>query len=530
MNEEQQLRQRVLGEGKDAVVIKEMVRLGFWPEKGVLPDDPADEIRRAGELRNELKALGSEQARLGDSARQLVALKRQRLIDSRRKRHENKQRRAAEAVQRAEAWKSRQDTEIVYLGEGVSGGLSDKVSRPEALATNHLPDFADEAALAAAMGMSVRALRFLAFHRQVSRVSHYRRFKLKKKSGGERLISAPKRHLKEAQSWILKELLEKVPLHDAAHGFVPGRSIVSNALPHLGCKILINIDLENFFPSFSFRRVKGLFRHLGYSDKIATILALVATEPPGEEVEMDGETWHVATGERLLPQGSPCSPALTNIICRHLDQRMHHCASKAGFVYSRYADDMSFSAKSDPDTQSVGRLMRQINYIVRREGLKIQAKKTKILRQGACREVTGIVVHEKPSICRKKLHAFRSLLHQIGKSGPAGKTWGQSHHVLAAAKGYALYVKMVDPIKGQRYLDQVEALIAKYGWRYQRVPKPSRSLRPLLRCEREAKPALASVAPAAPAPAASPGTPPPVAPAASPAPGEQKPAWWQFWK
>ena len=232
----------------------------------------------------------------------------------------------------------------------------------------------------------MRELRFLAFNRKVSKISHYRRFKLPKKSGGERSISAPRSYLKRTQNWILHNLLYKIPFHQAAHGFKPNASIITNAQVHCSCKFLINIGLEkNFFPTFTYKRVKGMFKSLGYSHKISTILTLLTTEPEIEEMILDDETWYVATGQRHLPQGSPASPAITNIICRSLDNSLTKLAVKYGLKYSRYADDMSFS-QENPDKKAVGQFMRQLGYIVAKAGLKINRKKTRIVREGGCRK------------------------------------------------------------------------------------------------------------------------------------------------
>src|SRR5262249_12338200 len=145
------------------------------------------------------------------------------------------------------------------------------------------------------------------------------RFKIPKKTGGERLISAPMPRLKKAQYWILDNILRRVEVSDSAHGFLTGRSIVSNARPHVGADLIINLDLKDFFPTVSYKRVKGLFKSLGYSESAASVLGLICTEPDVEEVELDGKRYFVALTDRHLPQGAPTSPSITNILCRRLD-------------------------------------------------------------------------------------------------------------------------------------------------------------------------------------------------------------------
>ena len=473
------LRERIRQSTKEEVILEEMIRLGYWPEGGMLPNDPADQIRRRSQLRTELRSLRTEESRVNNVEGQINALRKQRLQESREQRQANKVRREQEKKERAAKWKESQQHKIVYLGEDVSPALFNNESDALKLQQNKLTDFSDEKHLAESMGIDIKQVRFLAFNRKVSKVNHYRRFTMKKKSGGERQISAPRSHLKKAQHWILENILNQVPLHDAAHGFCQARNIISNAQPHVGCSLLINIDLENFFPTFTYKRVKGVFRSLGYSEKIAAILGLLSTEAEIAETELDGELWYVACGERLLPQGAPTSPAITNIICRHMDQRLAHLAGQLGFTYTRYADDMTFSSKEDLPKERVGQLMRRLNYIIAREGMKINRKKTRIVRQGGCREVTGLVVNEKISIPRKKLRAFRSVLFQIEKDGPQGKKWGTSDDIFAAVKGYAHFIYMVDPEKGADYIQRINILIAKHGWEAAKAKFKKRELQPL---------------------------------------------------
>ena len=122
-----------------------------------------------------------------------------------------------------------------------------------------------------------------------------------------------------------------VAIHDAAHGFRQGRSIVSNAAPHAAAEVVVNLDVEQFFPTITFRRIKGVFHSLGYSEQVATVLALLTSESTIQQVELDGVLYHVAGAERFLPQGAPSSPALTNIICRGLDARLARIAERELF-------------------------------------------------------------------------------------------------------------------------------------------------------------------------------------------------------
>ncbi len=223
------------------------------------------------------------------------------------------------------------------------------------------------------MNITQGELRFFAFYRPTSTVSHYIRFKIPKKIGGDRQVSAPMPRLKTAPTWILDCILCNIPLHEAAHGFRPQRSIVANAQPHVGADVIINFDLKNFFPSISYKRVKGLFSSFGYSETAATIFALLCTEADVEEVELDGQTYYVAMSDRHLPQGSPASQAITNIMCRRLDKRLSAMAAELGFVYTRYADDFTFSASED-SWRHICNVFRRTESIVNHMGKNLLLK------------------------------------------------------------------------------------------------------------------------------------------------------------
>jgi retron-type reverse transcriptase len=507
----QELYDRIRSSSKDAVVLEEMIRLGFWPARGAVPDDPADEIHEQAELERQLGALRTEQSRLHNVETLKKALRKQRLEASKQKQQETKERRERERLARAAAWKERTGREIGYLGPGVSAGLSHTTCDPARLARFALPRLETPEQIAQAMGITVPALRFLAFSRTTSEVTHYVRFEIPKKTGGTRRISAPMPRLKRAQRWVLDHILDKVALHNAAHGFRKQRSIVSNARPHVGADVVLNLDLKDFFPTLEYKRIRGMFRGLGYGEAAATIFALITSEPEVDEVELDGQTFYVANGARRLPQGAPTSPAITNVVCRRMDARLAGAARKLGFTYTRYADDLTFSG---PRTADTGALLDRIRFITAAEGFAEHPKKTRILRRGRRQEVTGVVVNQQLAVDRETLRKFRALLFQIGKDGPAGKSWGASPDVFASAIGYANYVRMVDPAKGAPLLARAKELAAKHGWQPKKRPPP--------------KP------PAGPAGGGAPSGRPPEPPAPEPAssePGSPAPAkkkkWWQ---
>ncbi|AFY55667.1 membrane-bound metallopeptidase [Rivularia sp. PCC 7116] len=457
----QELYEQVRKVGKEEFILEEMIRYGFWSPQGSIPEDPADEIRRAGEIRRELQELRRESSRLHNEQKLRKEALKKRLAESRKKQQETKERREKERLERAQAWQQKKQREIIYLGEEVSAGLNHGEANLKRLKNNNLPLCNTAEEIAAAMGITVNKLRFLAFNRKTSTVSHYIRFKMPKKTGGERLISAPMPNLKQAQHWILTNILDKLEVDEAAHGFCQKRSILTNATPHIAADVVINFDLKDFFPSISYKRVKGLFHSFGYSETAATIFALISTSADVEKLQLDGTTYYVAVGDRYLPQGSPASPAISNLLCRRLDKRLTGMADKLGFTYTRYADDLTFSANGE-SLRHICNILRRTESIVTHEGLIINQEKTRVLRNTRQQEVTGIVVNEKLSVCRKTLRKFRATLYQIEKSGLENKKWGNSTNLLAAITGYANFVAMVNPQKGKEFQQQVKRIKSKY--------------------------------------------------------------------
>ncbi|MCU0355738.1 MAG: hypothetical protein MUD08_18680 [Cytophagales bacterium] len=271
----QELYDRIRRTSREQFILEDMMRLGFWPKNENAPSVPEQIIKRETELNQEIRAVLTEQRRVDNPEKLLKEMRKQRMAESRKKREENKQRRELERKERAERWRQRKEKEILYLGQSVSGGLQNATSDAAKLTAAKLPVFADAPALATAMGITVGELRFLSFSREVSKTSHYRRFHIAKKSGGQRLISAPMPRLKKAQHWILDNILAHTSTHNAAHGFLAERSIVSNAKPHVGAAVVINLDLKDFFPTVTYPRVKGMFQKIGYSEAVATPLALL---------------------------------------------------------------------------------------------------------------------------------------------------------------------------------------------------------------------------------------------------------------
>jgi RNA-directed DNA polymerase len=404
-----------------------------------------EELVKIHEVGSQMEELRPDLAHLHTVANEAVALDKQA-------RKELKERKKAEAAgrreQRTTDIQRRKLTDIVFLGRGVSGGLADRRANVEKLQSWQLPVLATPDDVARALGITIPRLRWLAFHSEASTISHYIRFQVPKKSGGRRELAAPHHDLASVQEWILMHLLEKLATHPAAHGFVPKRSTMTNAVPHVGQAVVINLDLKDFFPSITFPRIKGLFQSLGYSPAVATILGLLCTECPRRPVTYAGRTWHVATGPRALPQGACTSPALSNLITRRLDARLAGLAAKLGYTYTRYADDLTFSGPG-PAAPRMAWLLARVRHLVAEEHLVVNESKTRIQRPGGRQTVTGIVVNQRPNVPRQLVRQLRAILHDAAQNGLEAANRGRRDNFPDWLGGMIAYVAMVHPARGQ---------------------------------------------------------------------------------
>jgi RNA-directed DNA polymerase len=431
------------------VIDRGMVASGLLsPEQLVEMHQVGDEMER---LRPTLESVSRQAGLVGEAAVQADREQRARLkAQKKAEAEERKKLRAADIA-------FRRATDIIYLGRGVSGRLGERISDIERLISLGLPVLNTPAELAAALGVTIPRLRWLAFHTEVATRVHYISFSVPKKSGGKRILSTPHRTLKTAQSWVLEHIAGKLGVEPAAHGFVPGRSTLSNARPHIGRKVVVNLDLSDFFPSITFPRVRSVFHRAGYSGAVAAILALLCTECPRMKVAHEGKTYHVATGPRGLPQGACTSPALSNQVARRLDRRLGGLAAKLGLTYTRYADDLTFSGGAEANTK-VGYLMARVRHIAEEEGFAVNGKKSRVQRRNTAQQVTGLVVNDKLSVPRKEVRQLRAILHRARTEGLEAQNRGRRPNFRAWLRGMIAYVAMVRPEVGARLLQELNAL------------------------------------------------------------------------
>ncbi|HEY7123672.1 MAG TPA: reverse transcriptase family protein [Ktedonobacterales bacterium] len=305
-----------------------------------------------------------------------------------------------------------------------------------------LPILRTEQELADWLGIPLTRLRWFTHDRPADTTWHYVRYVIPKRSGGQRVILAPKRELKALQRRVLDGIVARVPMAPSAHGFVRGRSILSNARPHVGQQVVLTLDLQDFFPSITFPRVRGLFLSLGYPFSVAATLALLCTEYDREPFERDNTRYFISIGPRYLVQGAPTSPGLANLVAWRLDRRLNGLAQKQGFTYTRYADDLTFSGNS-PDVAPRIRLAAE--RIITDEHFQVNQAKTRIARPATRQIVTGLVVNEALAVPRQVRRRLRAILHHAQHEGLAAQNREGHRNYRAYLLGMIAFVHAANP-------------------------------------------------------------------------------------
>jgi RNA-directed DNA polymerase len=242
-------------------------------------------------------------------------------------------------------------------------------------------------------------------------LNRYKTFTIQKKSGGERQINAPIGGLKSILKVLNVIIQNSFETHKSANGFILNRSIVDNAKSHVSKKYVYNIDLKDFFHSFDKKRVKGAlmqepFNLSGTKEKLAFLIASLCTHP----LEINRKNLSV------LPQGSPTSPTLTNLLCIRLDRRLNGLAKKVDAIYTRYADDITFSASTNVfKKESFQNELQRI--IIEDQQLEINPKKTRLQKHLHRQEVTGLTVNEKVNVPQRYIKQLRMWIYYWEKYG-----------------------------------------------------------------------------------------------------------------
>lgn len=335
---------------------------------------------------------------------------------------------------------------------------------PAALANLPIPKLASEPDLSDWLGVTLPELAWFSDPRHLQRTElseplrHYRYRWIRKRCGTARLIESPKPRLKAIQRRILHELLDGVPMHAAAHGFRRGRNILSCAAPHAGQKVVLRMDLSDFFPTIVAARVLGIFLTLGYPEPVARCLTGLCTTwtppqafadyPCRDAIRQRLETESIYAKPHL-PQGAPASPALANLCAYRLDARLTGLARAAEASYTRYADDLIFSGDVKL-ARSAKRFIVQAGAIALDENFAVNFRKTRIMRRGVRQRVTGLVVNEHPNVPRDEYDRLKAILHNCAAHGPASQNREQRADFRESLLGRVSFVKQVNPARGAK--------------------------------------------------------------------------------
>jgi RNA-directed DNA polymerase len=324
--------------------------------------------------------------------------------------------------------------------------------------------------LASWLGLDAGELRWFAdlkglgYKSAGQRLRHYHYRILAKRFGSIRLIEAPKPRLKELQRQILVWMLEKIPPHPAVHGFVKGRSIQTFVAPHVGQRVVLRMDLRDFFPTIGGVRIQAFFRTLGYPETVADLLGGICTNATPRDVwdEIAVDLGPVCVGEahRLysrphLPQGAPTSPALANVCCYWLDCRLAALAKSAGAAYTRYADDLAFSGGVEFE-KSAERFGVHVAAVLMEEGFTVHHRKTRVMRQGVRQHLAGLVTNQRPNIVRRDFDRLKAVLTNCVRSGPESQNREGRPRFRPHLEGRVAFVEMINRGKGKRLREILE--------------------------------------------------------------------------
>lgn len=297
-------------------------------------------------------------------------------------------------------------------GQGKSSEFIRKcLSYAEPLVRAGLPVLYDVGHLALEVGLDEKRLGEI-----ISNPDHYyMQYAVPKRAGGYRHISEPVGPLIAVQRWILRNILAQRPLSAVVTAFARGRSIKNNAQFHVNQRMVLSLDVVNFFSSIERSHVFGVFRDLGFTLEVTDALTGLTVIGKG------------------LPQGAPTSPAISNLVMRAADDAITQFAEAHSINYSRYADDLTFSG-----TFRVKRVIDKVTAILQGLGLKLNSHKTRLMLPHERQEVTGVTVNKFLQASRKLRRSLRKEIYYITKYGP-------DEHF---SRNFSFYRKRLEHLRG----------------------------------------------------------------------------------
>ncbi len=328
--------------------------------------------------------------------------------------------------------KYREEFVHAAIGEGHSVEcINTYLSYAERLNSQGLPIIYDQNHLAHLVGCNYTFLVMLCNAKNL----YYKNYKIPKKNGSVRLIQEPFPSLKEIQHWILKNILEPASKDNVslvAKAFMPKKKLRENARFHKRRKCVVALDIEDFFGSIDFGSVYGVFKRLGYTKSVCAMLA------------------NLCICDNSLPQGAPTSPMLSNMVFKATDDKLFSYCRSHDVVYTRYADDMTFSS----DTLNPTRIISYVKMLIAPRGFRLNDKKTKVMGCGMRQEVTGVIVNQKLQVSRVYRDKIRQEIYYSIKFGLANHmtrvtdlpSWIKTpHHYGRHLYGKVDYVLQINP-------------------------------------------------------------------------------------
>jgi RNA-directed DNA polymerase len=321
-----------------------------------------------------------------------------------------------------------------------------------------VPALATERELASWLGIGASTLTAYADRSGFAR--HYRYRWIAKRTGGHRLLEAPKPRLRQLQRYVLDGIVAAIPPHEAAHGFVAGRSVKTFVAPHVGRDVVIRVDLEAFFTSISAARVAAIFWTAGYPEGVARTLARLCTHTTPSEVYRDRAPTSLARLRgRHLPQGAPTSGALANLAAYRFDVRVAALAAAIGAHYTRYADDVVLSGDRRM-LRAAPSLIARLGAIAFEEDFALNFRKTRVMTASERQHVAGLVLNARAAPPRNQIERLRATLHNCTQTGPAAQNRDGHPDFRAHLLGRISWVASVAPASGAR----LRAIFDRIQW------------------------------------------------------------------
>lgn len=273
----------------------------------------------------------------------------------------------------------------------------------------------------------------------------YYEYNIPKKNGGVRKIEVPDEKIKLIQKAINRVILSNFNMPQSCMGYMKGKSIVDNALPHVSAITLMKFDIKNFFPTINLKKVVGQFRYFGYGKNVSKYLGYLCVNK-----------------DFCLPQGAPTSPMLSNLVCIKLDKRIEAFCKKYNLNYTRYADDITISSLEKLSRLKCEYIKSFVDMVIVEEGFIPNQEKYRRFVNGQALKVTGITVNTKANVDKKIIRELENAIRYILKYGLDSHlnriNYDSDIDYTNHLYGLAFYIKMVDKDKGLKYIEELKKL------------------------------------------------------------------------